>query len=282
MNTKHLWLVSLGLCLAPLWAEPTDVVLRSEAQVLGTSVLLGEVATLPADSPLAKLDLAPAPLPGSRSWLTADQVQLRLERLGYRGRELRLGGAASVVVTRVGQELRPDVVQAAVSRLLGTPVVIERIPAVGLVPAGQLEFRLRSDVQRPLPPYFTLALDVLVGGQVAARLSVAASLPPEPAPAPLPGPAPLPAVASPTPAAVVPVAVAPARPADPPVPAWQVKRGDRLTVLAHCGRVTIVLSGEARGNGGLGDQIQVEAAIGGAKKTFSVRLLAPDRASLEL
>ncbi|MBI5834567.1 MAG: flagella basal body P-ring formation protein FlgA [Armatimonadetes bacterium] len=276
-------LASLGTPTTNATAQPqlTLVNLMPTANIAGESVTLGDLGNLPADHPLNGLVIAPAPLPGLRLCLSRDQIELRLLRLGYRSGDVRLTGAGSVVVSRTGQMLRPDLVQAAVTKLIGLPVTVERLPQFGALPLGALDYRLRSDLPNPLPDQFSLTLDVLVAGQVVARPTVSLKLA-------LPA-APVAAVdqtvsvtrPTPTPATGTRPA-APGAPTAPTAPAWQVKRGDRVAVTAVSGAVRIVLSGEARGQGTLGDTIAFEVVLGGQKRTVSARIVAPDRAVMEV
>jgi hypothetical protein len=274
---KPLLMLAIFLAAPSARAEPTRVELKAAATVDGEQVLLRDVATLAADTPMAATALAPAPLPGSRAWLSRDQIELRLERAGYAPRDVTLDGAATVTITRASQTVLPDAVAAALARLLGTPVVIERLAPPGPLPVGQIDWRLRGEVPQPLPERCSLTLEVLVGGKPARSVLVAIALPPAPA---VPVAPPIPAAAPiATPVALAnPPAPVPVKPAPP---AWQVRRGDRLQVTARAGRVSIVLAAEARGQGTLGDVVQAETTIGTSKRTVAVRLTAPDKAVLE-
>ena len=266
-------------------AQMTLVNLTPTANITGDNVTLGDLGKLPAGHPLAGLVIASAPLPGLRLCLTRDQIELRLLRLGYRSADVRLTGADSVVVARTGQQLRADAIAAAVGRIIGLPVTVERMPQIGSLPLGTLDYRLRGDLPNPLPNQFTLTLDVLLAGQVVCRPTVSLKLDMPAAPVAavdqtLTPTLPTPVAASP--AGAAPTAAARPAPAAPAKPAWQVKRGDRVAVTAISGSVRIVLPGEARGQGTLGDTITFEVVLGGQKRTVSARLVAPDRAVMEV
>ncbi len=257
-------------------AQPT-VLLPATATVFGEQITLGEVAALPADSPLAHVTLAPAPLPGGRRTITRDQIALRLARAGHQPEGVLFQGAESVVVTRLARTLTVAEISAALVDLIPTPVVVDRVPPRRALPTGTVTWRLRTALPDPLPATANVMLDVLVDGRVADSLVIGIRRE-LPAAAPVAPPAPAPPT---TPTA--PVAAAPAPPTpEEPRPTWQVKRGDQLTVVATAGRVSIKVVAEARSPGRLGDVIQVQAQIGQEKRLLAARLIAPDRAVLEL
>jgi hypothetical protein len=276
------------------------VVLQPAVTVNADWVLLADLAPLPAASRLATVVICPAPLPGLHNFVTRDQVELQLLRAGFKAGEIQVLGAASISLCRAGQSLRLDEVQAAVGKLLGFPVIIDRLPPVGDLPVGPLEYRLRSDIANPPPDCFSVSLEVLAAGQPAGRLTLmarpaapATHLPFSTTPlsttsasaatgATTPPPTTTNSTLAATGAAAPTATAAAGVSSTPPQPLWRVRWGDKLTLLAIAGQVRIQIMGEARGTGGLGDTIQVDVELGGQAKSLPARLLAPDRAQLEL
>ena len=285
-----------------LWALPvaadeaapavTIVEVAPTATVAGDTVRLGDVAALPAEHPLAQVNLVPAPLPGCRRLVTRGEIEVRLAHAGYGSANVVLRGAESVVVQRASRQLTPTDIQTALGKLLAFKVELDRLPPRRPLPLGTLSFRLRGDLPNPLPDQFSINVDVLVDGRVADQLNIGLRLPPAapvavaaPVPAAMPArvdaqqPTPQP---TPQPAAQPAAPAAPAAPPAPAKPAWQVRYGDALTIRASSGRASITLPGVARQTGTLGDVISVEAQVGGQRRTLRVKLTAPDSAVMEL
>ena len=269
----------------PAAAVPAGIDLKPTAETTGSSILLRDVAELPEDSLLAGVDLGPSPLPGHSRTITADQIELRLERAGFGDEAGTLTGAGSVVVTRQSNVPSPTDIQAAVKAILPFDILIERLPPRHALPVGQVSYRLGSALPNPLPERFMLTLDILVDQRVADQLSLSVrrvAAPPAPA-----GELQVVAVTD-VPETYVsglaarPAALGPAvTPGLPAAPAWEVKRGDKLSVEAVSGNVRITLMAEARETGTLGDIIQCETRINNERRLLAARLIAPDKAILE-
>src|SRR5687768_7362855 len=69
---------------------PSRIVLRADAEVLGTSLELGEIAEIRAETPeferrLSALDLGPSPAPGAARTVKRDDVVRALRAAGLAG-----------------------------------------------------------------------------------------------------------------------------------------------------------------------------------------------------
>jgi len=261
------------------------LVLKATAAVDGYSVLLRDVADLPADCPWATVELGPAPLPGRSRTITAPQLELRLERSGFAVEAGPVGGADSVVVTRAARLPSAMDIQQALARMLPFEVTIERLPPRHALPLGQVGYRLGGTLPNPLPERFILVLDILVDQQLCEQLSLTVrrvAAPVEPAAGP-----PVAAMTDVPEAYVSGLAARAAVPrgaiaATPPAaPAWEVKRGDKLTIVAVSGNVRISLLAEAKETGSYGDTVQCETRINNERRLLAARLIAPDKAILE-
>lgn len=295
--------LGLALCAWPLAAQETDtgaitvartataepapavqaLVLKPAADVDTDSVLLRDVADLPEGCPWALVDLGAAPLPGRSRTITAPQIELRLVRSGFAAEAGPLAGADTVVVTRVARVPSAADIQQALARMLPFEVAIERLPPRHPLPLGPISYRLGGVLPNPLPERFILALDILVDQRVCDQLSltvrrIAAQ------PAPDAGPQVTPVTDVPE-TYVSGLGPAPTRDAmaaaAPAAPAWLVKRGDKLTVVAVSGSVRITLMAEARETGTLGDIVQCETRVNNERRLLAARLIAPDKAILE-
>ncbi len=275
------WLLVLLPALVAAWSAeppvgPPVIELLPEAIVAGEQITLADLAELAEDSPLRDIVIAPAPPLGGERTLRRGQVLVGLSRAGYRD-GIELAGADSILVRRAARQLMPADLQPKLAALLDREVSIDRLPPLKPLPEGEVQLRLRGGVGEPVDGRVTVTVDIFVASRLRDTVTIALfvvepepELPPEPTrPAAQPGPEP-------------PAAEPPAAEPEPARPTWRVKRGDKLTVVASAGRVVVTFLAEARSEGGLGDVVQVQAVIGETKRTYAVRLTAPDKAALEL
>lgn len=278
---RHLILIGLAVTWAtadePPAASPA-IELLPEAVVAGEQITLGDLADLADDSPLRDIVIAPAPPPGGERTLRRGQVLVGLSRAGYRD-GIELAGADSVIVRRAARELTPADLQPQLAALLDREVSIDRLPPLKPLPSGEVQLRLRGSVGEPIDGRVTVTVDIFVAGRLRDTVTIALFVV-EPEPELPPAPARPPVQPGPEPPAAEPPSPEPEP--EPARPTWRVKRGDKLTVVVSAGRVVVTFLAEARSEGGLGDVVQVQAVIGETKRTYAVRLTAPDKAALEL
>jgi len=296
--------IGLALCVSPIAAQdvengaisvarsatvepaaPQALVLKATADVDGSSILLRDVADLAEDCPWALVDLGPAPLAGHSKTITAPQIELKLERSGFAAEAGAITGAGQVVVTRQARVPSAADLQQALKQMLPFEVAIERLPPRRPLPLGQIGYRLGGSLPNPMPERFILALDVLVDQRVCDQLSLTVRRI-DATPELVAGPQVTPVTEVPevyqSGLAAEPVAARDAMAAErPAAPAWQVKRGDKLTVVAVSGSVRITLMAEARETGTLNDIVQCETRINNERRLLAARLVAPDKAILE-
>lgn len=170
----------LAICI--LFASPVGAVtLRVQsAEIVDRVVRLGDVAVISgvprdmADS-LSSAIVAFAPMPGASRVLPLETIRMRVMQEGFLPGEVRLEGEAQPMVTRRGQSLDANALEAAIRTALtssitqNTNVRLARVPSIGLLPDGPVHF----DVQAPnqLTRAFFVQVTVRVGDE-ATRINV--------------------------------------------------------------------------------------------------------------
>lgn len=160
---------------APASAD-VRVRLTPTATVEAEDLVLGDVATVAGDEPLAAraraLRLGPAPELGAALRLDADGIRRRLRAAHLDPASFRIEGAARSVVTRASQVVSGPALLEAVRRQVaerqagpagGEPLTVSAVapPPDVLVPTGKVELRAR--VQEPAPGSSFVSASVSVG-----------------------------------------------------------------------------------------------------------------------
>ncbi len=167
-------------CAAPGAA----VSLKTEAQVRGAEVLLGDVASIQStDASLASrlkgVRLGQAPWPGYTATFSSGHVALMLKAAGLASAQVSLTGSPSVRVSRAFRTVSgEDLVEAARAVLEGAwdgPERIEcevlRLPAPVKVPDGDVALAVSPGL-RPRPGLMTVPVDIVVDGKRERQIAV--------------------------------------------------------------------------------------------------------------
>lgn len=152
-----------------------SVTLRANAQIAGPSVELAEIAEIrgidaEATRRLSELSLGPAPAPGNVRGLRLDDVATSLRAAGI---DVSLGGAllcraTAKVETIPGRELEDAGRKALVALFAGRDIEIEVVRGAAdmAVPVAERRRELTTDLGRrePQPGSWSVPVDVLVDG----------------------------------------------------------------------------------------------------------------------
>ncbi len=281
--------------------EKVSVTVAADSVVAGETIRLGDVARVEAGARTEKLravSLGYAPNVGAAREIARGQIETALAAAGFSGSGLRLDAPVKAIVRRAGQTIGRERLQAFVETELLAVFAAQKIearlarfdaPDQITAPLGEIEIRTTlSGVQNFFQP-FALPLEIRAGGKtvrrVAARVEIeayaevltaarelapgarvaAGAVRPEkirlsrPVAAyfldaeKLRGRTPLKTISAGTPLTV-----------DAFVASVVVKAGDAVRIEAASGRVKIIVAGEARAAGKVGDRIAVKNAQSGA------------------
>jgi len=178
----------LALMLAPMSgiaAAQADVLVRPSSEVTGAAITLGDMATVscPDQALAGRLRAVPicsSPLPSKTRQLTREQIASAVRRQGIGEGSVNLICPKQVSVTRpsclvTGQALFEAAQQYALTanQWPGTAAVEPvRLAPDETVPAGKLELRARSGIQKLRKGRNSIAVEAAVDGQVYRTLHV--------------------------------------------------------------------------------------------------------------
>ena len=292
--------VLLLLSAAAAFGQPrVSVKVAAESLVEGDAVLLGQVARVsPVSERIAGISLGYAPGIGMTRELTRMQIVMALKASGVEESQFLLDTPPRMVVRRASQMIEPDKIREAIetainrhftaSRIAAEIVRIDAAEAV-IAPVGPVEIRASMVGVRNYSERFPVPVEIRVDGKVSRSFAVTAEvaafadvlvancdlavnkmievkdfrlekvrLEKNPTmyvrdPAALRGVQVIRPLESGRPIML-----------DAIVPATVIKLGDPVRIEAYAGRVKIVVNGEARANGRIGERILVKNKDSGA------------------
>ncbi len=158
MKLLSLALLVLLLLVAPALA--LEIRLRERVEVAGDMVRLGEVGEIHGaeaglQQALTALELLPAPEPGNRRQLAADEIAQAFAQRAAGLPEVRWSGAKTLTLKRAGESIGPAQVEALIGQYLQEKQ--------GRLGKGKVRFRI---TQPPVPftlPAGNLATEVIPG-----------------------------------------------------------------------------------------------------------------------
>lgn len=297
----RLLLISLVVLSSTVGAAAQNVVrVAPESTVGGEIVRLGDISAIDgiSASRLRDISLGYAPVIGAVRELTREQISLSVAAAGFGEGEFSLESPPRIAIRRAGQDVSKELFRAPVESWLAARFKSENIDATvtklelpeGIqVPPGEVEIRPNFSGVGNLFQPFTLPLEVRVGGVVVRRLSanveISATTEVLVAAKPLvKGAAVLPtdlrserrAISRPPGnylrdmakvrgiVLLRDVAAGEVLSSDAFAARVVVKAGDSVRVEATSGKLKIVIAGEARASGRIGDRIAVKNLQSGA------------------
>jgi flagella basal body P-ring formation protein FlgA len=285
-----------GFCLT-IFAQPKPTVRVSAEKTVDREIVkLGDLAEVLGDegktARLKAVSLGFAPNVGALREIRIEQLRLAIAAAGFADGEIVLEAPAKILIRRAGQAVSQDQLRQSVEKFFAEKFSSDRIearivrlelPEIPPVPTGTIEIRPNFSVIQNYFQPFALAVEIRVDGKVFRRVSAAVEIE---AFAEI-------LVAAKDLAAGQKLAEADLRPdkrrivkplanylreganfrglalikniaggaeltTDSIVSSVVVKTGDRVNVEARSGTLKIMISGEARAAGRIGDRIAVK------------------------
>lgn len=289
---------------AVITAAQTITVVRIPAEIVTEAdrISLAKIAAISGDAAAAerigRVSLGYAPNIGSSREVRREQIVLAVKAAGFLDKDFKIDAPASIVIRRSGQTLDPAIVRSAVETALLANLRAENVDAklvridvpFGLqVPAGRIDVRVNGETVRNIFAPFSVPVEIRIDRRLVRTLSVSAEV--EAAAEVLVAARDLPAGTALAPPDLRSEKVR----IDKPVGQYVrdsrivhgfglvremragspltrdslagipvVKLGDTVRVEAVSGKMKIVVDGEARAAGRIGDQITVKNLQTGA------------------
>jgi flagella basal body P-ring formation protein FlgA len=181
--------VVLG-CSSLLLAQGKTVIhVFPESVIEKDSVNLGSIASITGGAVsalrLGNISLGYAPRIGSTRSISRDQLTLAISAAGFGSHEFTLESPASVNIKRLGQTIPETAVIGEINRSIREIIAAEGVtfrivrldlPQVGQVPTGKFDIRIDRSGVRTFLSGFSLPVEIRVDGKTVSRFSVTIEL----------------------------------------------------------------------------------------------------------